>query len=883
MTRAFPRKAFSIAGSFMMLGAISAPISPAGAVDNAAQSSTTQFTADGKSSATAAASCFEIKKNDPDSKSGSYWLYTPQMAAPAQFYCDQETDGGGWVMIGRGRQGWSTQNNGIGNPDSLASNPDGTDAFKPVQLPSNTVDALLNGKAPSELSADGLRIKRANSIDGSKNQEIRLHRDNIQDWSWEFTQPAHYSNLVINGADNTAYKATDPFDGRIALNSTNSNFNIFFAGSAANQWNNGFLYGPRVTGSPAADSYLWTPTEGGGYAAPFSQMFVRPEITQQDLNLSQIGDQGTEASTRRALPNSYSEKVKWRTSDETASGNTSELHTYVQAIEQVGNTVFTAGDFKYVENADTGEKVQQSYIAGYDVNTGELVRTFMPTFNGQIKALAALPGGKLVVGGEFTQVNGEAHNGIVVLDPATGAIDPSYKWNLESRNANTDVSIRSFDVQGNYLYIGGKFTHVKGSTSDTYAYSKNAARFTLNNKSVDWNWRPNFNGSLTGISANEAGTDVYASGYFSTVNGAPAFRLADLNTTDGKLARDWQWKSSHESTNPSAGFQLDVKAGQDTVWVGGSEHIIHSYNQNDLQRVSSSITRQGGDFQDILVNKGTVYGSCHCGDAIYQGADTWDSPFAQATDVHQIRLTAAFDEETGEVLSDFNPQISGKRGHGIWEQFVDSTGTLWVGGDINSSLGQKGTQKTVGFARFAPRDIVAPPTPTNLQVKTTNGKDRLTWSGVNDAGTVYQVLKNDRVIATVRSTQFELEHEDGARYFVRAMDAAGNYSASTPVATAAKSEPTAQPTPSTTASPSAQPSQSPTASPTTAPTATAKPSPTPTTAPTTAKPTVAPTQQPTAQPVVTYPKPVVKPEIIDGNETGQNHTDPASHTSVGQK
>ena len=241
------------------------------------------------------------------------------------------------------------------------------------------------------------------------------------------------------------------------------------------------------------------------------------------------------------------------------------------------------------------------------------------------------------------------------------------------------------------------------------------------------------------------------------------------------------------------------------------------------------------------------------------------------------------DRETGEVLSDFNPQISGKSGHGIWEQFVDSTGTLWVGGDINSSLGQKGKQKTVGFARFTPRDIVAPPTPTNLQVKTTNGKDRLTWSDVNDAGTVYQVLKNDRVIATVRSTQFELEHEDGARYFVRAMDAAGNYSASTPVATAAKSEPTAQPTPSTTASPSAQPSQSPTASPTTAPTATAKPSPTPTTAPTTAAPTVAPTQQPTAPPVVTDPKPVVKPEIIEGNETGQNHSDPASHTSVGQK
>ena len=40
---------------------------------------------DGLSAATAAASCWDIKQRDPNSQSGTYWLQTPAMDAPAQF------------------------------------------------------------------------------------------------------------------------------------------------------------------------------------------------------------------------------------------------------------------------------------------------------------------------------------------------------------------------------------------------------------------------------------------------------------------------------------------------------------------------------------------------------------------------------------------------------------------------------------------------------------------------------------------------------------------------------------------------------------------------------------------------------------------------------
>ena len=42
---------------------------------------------DGLTEATAAASCWEIKQNKPDSPDGTYWLLTANMPAPAQFGC----------------------------------------------------------------------------------------------------------------------------------------------------------------------------------------------------------------------------------------------------------------------------------------------------------------------------------------------------------------------------------------------------------------------------------------------------------------------------------------------------------------------------------------------------------------------------------------------------------------------------------------------------------------------------------------------------------------------------------------------------------------------------------------------------------------------------
>ncbi|WP_237224141.1 fibrinogen-like YCDxxxxGGGW domain-containing protein [Rothia nasisuis] len=761
-----------------------------GATANAA------YVANGLSSETAAASCWEIKQNDPESKSGAYWLWTDEMDAPAQFYCDQETNGGGWVMIGRGREGWSEDYAGKGNPRDLATNPDGTDAFSPVQLPSTTVDALLGSTKVKDLE-DGVRFNRAGNAEGTAWQNMYAQRSKIEDWSWTLSayhpwENVRYDNDPTLGADRTT---------ALSVNRVSNDNDYYYAnnfyGRSNQQWKIGFAYGRMLQGTTSADSYLWSPSSTG-YAIPFTQVFVRPKLTQADLNLTDIADSGTAESTKPALPSSRSSRVSWRTSAESGTGSTSELNTRVQAIDQLGDTVYTGGDFAFVENAATGEKVQQKFIAGYDVNTGELVRTFTPQLNGQVKAIAPLPNGKLAVGGEFTEVNGQPSKGFVILDPVTGATDTSLGWDVVNRGASGVSFVKSITVHGGHVYIGGNFTHVKGSTSNVYAYSKNVARFRLSDNSVDWNWRPVTNGTVNGISASDEGISI--AGYFSTLNGDPAWKLAYLNLTDGKAAQQWNWTLSYRANNPTSrdGFQFDVQDAGSTVWSAGAEHLLAQYEKANLaNRPSTFITKSGGDFQDLSLNKnGVLFAACHCGDWIYSGADTFNNPWEAPTynGVNTIRLVAAFDSQTGEILPSFNPILQGARGHGVWATFTDSTGVLWVGGDITRSLGTNGVQQTVGFARYAPSDSTAPATASNLAVTTDGTTDSLTWNGAGERGVTYQILRNNRVVASTTKTNYSLPTTEGARYFVRVADAAGNLSASTPVATVANPVPNPAPT-----------------------------------------------------------------------------------------
>ena len=95
-----------------------------------------------------ATSCLALLEEDPDAESGLYWL-DPAGSGAFEAWCDMDYDGGGWTLVGKGREGWGNGADafptaGISTLDELAYN---NETNTVAAMDSALVSALVGGRA----------------------------------------------------------------------------------------------------------------------------------------------------------------------------------------------------------------------------------------------------------------------------------------------------------------------------------------------------------------------------------------------------------------------------------------------------------------------------------------------------------------------------------------------------------------------------------------------------------------------------------------------------------------------------------------------------------------------------------------------------------------
>ncbi len=458
----------------------------------------------------------------------------------------------------------------------------------------------------------------------------------------------------------------------------------------------------------------------------------------------------------------------------------------VTSFAEIGDTMYVGGKFTQVEIAATGERIDQPFLAAFNRTTGAWIDTFRPTVDGNVWDLKATGDGRLIVAGQFTNINGEPNTtSIAMLDATSGSVDPTWRVTLTLTGSDDRALARTLDIEGNQLYIGGNFTRISGTNGNT-SNAGRIARVNLNTGNVDGSFLPNIDGVVFDI---DATTDrIYAVGNFLYVNGTWSIGMAPLQPGNGQLVAGLEPWVRTVVANTRNSYQQAIAAVGDDVWQVGAQHSRQVYDTADYSFIRSWVSDPYGDGQALAHLNGFVYTGSHANSStlLHRDATSWPG-LDGATESMPIRWMGAFDAAAHEQVS-WYPQIGTEQGEGSWELFVDSTECLWSGGDFNRGSYDGNVARYVGgFAKFCANDSTPPAPPTSPTAAVAGGGVNLAWTastGDDRGGEVrYELLKNDSVFASyIGITTFRDANGTSAdRYFVRAMDYTGNRSATTQV------------------------------------------------------------------------------------------------------
>ncbi|MGW5672899.1 hypothetical protein [Micromonospora sp. NPDC003776] len=187
----------------------------------------------------------------------------------------------------------------------------------------------------------------------------------------------------------------------------------------------------------------------------------------------------------------------------------------------VGNQLYIAGAFHWVNGT------QHSLLARLDANTGAIDPSFqidasVPRASSELVwGLAVSPDNKtLVAVGNFTQVNGQARNQVVVVDlagtPAVANwstqryVAPCYNWSFPFYARDVD-----FSDDGKYFVIIADGGRGDGAYCDAIARFETADR----GAGIDATW-VNYTGTDSVTSVEVADNVVYVGGHFRWLNNA---------------------------------------------------------------------------------------------------------------------------------------------------------------------------------------------------------------------------------------------------------------------------------------------------------------------------------------------------------------------------
>jgi hypothetical protein len=260
----------------------------------------------------------------------------------------------------------------------------------------------------------------------------------------------------------------------------------------------------------------------------------------------------------------------------------------IAAIAVGDSAVYVGGSFSRIAGQSRQGLVALDPVSG-------AVQRWDPSPNGAVKAIS--PGSVIYVGGDFNRVGGEQRRNLAAVDAASGR---ATAW-----NPRPDGRIGAIVQSGPVVYVGGDFSHMAGVERHGIAAVDAAS-------GQPTGWDPDADGQIRAITV--VGSTVYVAGDFSHIGGEARRSLAALDATTGK-ATPWN-PGLLNASQPDATWVEMLVVADSTVIIGdGNYDLIGGVPRRDIaaiDAVTGKVTTwepelRGGIVASLLVLGSTLY------------------------------------------------------------------------------------------------------------------------------------------------------------------------------------------------------------------------------------------------------------------------------------
>jgi hypothetical protein len=290
--------------------------------------------------------------------------------------------------------------------------------------------------------------------------------------------------------------------------------------------------------------------------------------------------------------------------------STSGTNPNVKALVVSGSTIYLAGFFDHV-----GGQARSGFAA---VDTSGNLAAWSPEASGcgAASGLALAAAGPVIyLGGCFSHIGGQSRVGLAALDPTTAA---ATSWNpgvSPSTSAVTTVA-----VSGSSVYAGGTFSQIGGQARNGLGAVDSSTAIA-----TSWDPHPNDTNGVSGFAFGNqvdlvaaAGTQVVAGGAFTSVGGVTRNNLAAIDLSTGKAT---EWNPNLTPSFPLMTLPVyAMSAAGGVVYVGGSFSSVGGQARTDLAALdpttgaatswnpgATSVFPENGHVTALLASDTSVY------------------------------------------------------------------------------------------------------------------------------------------------------------------------------------------------------------------------------------------------------------------------------------